>query len=219
MRYVLLAALAASSALAAPAFAQDSGQTFTGPRIAVLGGYDGIRPGSSEDSDFEGDDQTVDGFLYGVEAGYDIAIGPRAVIGADLEYSDSTGKVETDSTDPEFFGFGRVSTGRDLYVGLRAGLRATPNTLVYAKGGYTNARLNVLANDGETEFRENFELDGWRLGAGLEQALGTNAFAKVEYRYSNYSNANFEFADGGVSGDFDIDTDRHQVVAGLGWRF
>ncbi len=218
MRYVFLVALAATSALATPAFAQDADPTFTGPRIAVLGGYDGIRPGSSEDSDLEGDDQTVDGFLYGVEAGYDIAIGSRAVIGADLEYSDSTGKVETDTADPEFFGFGRVSTGRDLYVGLRAGLRAAPNTLVYAKGGYTNARLNVRANDGTTEFRENFEVDGWRLGAGLEQALGPNAFAKVEYRYSNYSNANFEFADGAVSGDFDIDTDRHQVVAGLGWR-
>lgn len=219
MRYVVLAALAASSVLAAPAFAQDAGQSFTGPRVAVLGGYDGIRPGSSEDSDLEGDDQTVDGFLYGIEAGYDIAIGNRAVVGIEGELTDSTGNVETDTSDPEFFGYGRVGTGRDLYLGLRAGLLATPNTLVYAKGGYTNARLDVLATDGTTELRENFELDGWRLGAGVEQALGPNAFAKVEYRYSKYSNANFEFADGDISGDFDIDTDRHQVVAGLGWRF
>lgn len=218
MRTAIAAALVATSALATPAFAQDVNPTFTGPRIAVLGGYDGIRPGSSEDSEIEGDDQTVDGFLYGVEAGYDLALG-GAVVGAELELSDSTGKVETARTNPNTFGFGEVSTGRDIYLGLRAGVLATPSTLVYAKGGYTNARLNVLAGDGTTTLDENFELDGWRAGAGVEQAIGTNTFAKLEYRYSNYSNANFEFDDGATTSDFEIDTDRHQVVAGVGMRF
>ena len=48
-----------------------------------------------------------------------------------------------------------------------------------------------------------------RLGAGLEQKLGTNTFVKAEYRYSNYKEIE----------DFDIDADRHQVVAGVGIRF
>ncbi|WP_033922644.1 outer membrane protein [Sphingomonas sp. 37zxx] len=218
MRYVIAAALVASSAVAAPAFAQEVNPVFTGPRIAVLGGYDGIKPGSSEDADIDGIDQTVDGFLYGVEAGYDIALG-GVVVGADLELTDSTGKVETARVNPNTFGFGEVSTGRDIYLGLRAGVLATPNTLVYAKGGYTNARLNLLGSDGTTSFDENFELDGFRLGAGVERAIGNNAFAKVEYRYSNYSSANFEFANGATTGDFDIDTDRHQVLAGVGMRF
>lgn len=218
MRYVLAAALVASSALAAPAFAQEVNPVFTGPRIAVLGGYDGIQPGSSEDADIDGVDQTVDGFLYGVEAGYDFAFG-GALVGVEAELSDSSGKVETNRVDPNTFGFGEVSTGRDIYLGLRAGVLATPSTLVYAKGGYTNARLNVLGGDGTTVLDENFELDGWRIGAGAEQAIGTNAFAKLEYRYSNYSNANFEFDDGANTSDFGIDTDRHQVVAGVGLRF
>jgi outer membrane immunogenic protein len=95
----------------------------------------------------------------------------------------------------------------------------TPGTLLYAKGGYTNARLNLLGGDGTTSLDENYELDGWRVGAGVERAIGTNAFAKIEYRYSNYESANFEYADGATTSDFDVDTDRHQVVAGLGWRF
>lgn len=218
MRYAIAAALVASTALAAPAFAQEVNPVFTGPRIAVLGGYDGIQPGSSEDADIEGIDQTVDGFLYGVEAGYDVALG-GALVGAEVELTDSTGKVETNRVSPNTFGFGEVSTGRDIYLGLRAGVLATPETLIYAKGGYTNARLNLLGSDGTTEFDENFELDGFRVGAGVERAIGTNAFAKVEYRYSNYSNANFEFADGATTSDFGIDTDRHQVVAGVGMRF
>ncbi len=218
MRKLVLAALAAS-VFSVPAFAQDGdGAAFTGPRVGVIGGFDTIRPGSTEDSDLDGDDQNVDGFLYGVELGYDFSIG-NAVVGVEGELSDSTGKVTTNSTDPDFFGFGEVGTGRDIYVGVRAGILASPTTLIYAKGGYTNARLNVLASDGTTELNENFELDGWRIGAGVEKAIGTNTFAKLEYRYSNYSSANFEFDNGAVTDNFDIDTDRHQIVAGVGFRF
>src|SRR3546814_7889953 len=87
MRKLVLTALAAApatGAFATPALAQDA--TFTGPRIGVIAGYDGIRPGSTEDSDIAGDDQTADGLLYGLEAGYDVDFG-RAVIGAEGEIS------------------------------------------------------------------------------------------------------------------------------------
>lgn len=216
MRYAIAAALVASTAFAAPAFAQDYPTTFSGPRVAILGGYDGIKPGSSEDID--GVDQTVDGFLYGVEAGYDFNFG-GVVAGVEAELTDSTGKVETARTTPNDFGFGEVSTGRDIYVGARIGVPVTPATLVYGKGGYTNTRLNTLYGDGTTNRDENFELSGWRLGAGVEQAIGSRTFAKVEYRYSNYEDANFRFPDGATTANFDIDTDRHQVVAGVGVRF
>ena len=219
MRKLMIAALVASTGLAAPAFAQTATDpVFTGPRIAVLGGYDSIRPGSSEDSDLDGDDQSVDGFLYGGEIGYDFAAG-GALVGVEAEITGATGKVETSTTDPNFFGFGRVDKGRDIYVGARAGILAAPSTLVYVKGGYTNARLNVLASNGEDELDSNFKLEGWRIGAGVEQAIGTNMFAKLEYRYSKYGDAEFEYPDGAETGTFDIDTDRHQVVAGVGFRF
>lgn len=221
MRQLVLALLAATG-LATPALAQSGAPatdpTFTGPRIGLLGGYDSIRPGSDEDTDLDGDDQSVDGFLYGVEIGYDIALG-GALVGIEAEINDSTGRVETDVTDPNFFGFGRVSKDRDIYVGARAGILATPATLVYVKGGYTNAKLDVVASDGAVETDANFKLDGWRLGAGVEQAVTNNVFAKLEYRYSNYGDAEFEFANGGTTDTFNIDTDRHQIVAGVGLRF
>ena len=218
MRYAALGLLAASTAFAAPAMAQDVNPNFTGPRVGVITGYDATRPGSSEDSDIDGDDQTVDGFLYGVDAGYDFAVS-GAVIGVEAELSDSTGKVKADTRDPNYFGYGRVSPGRDIYVGVRAGVLATPSTLVYAKGGYTNAKLNVVGYNGDVDVNQNYELDGYRVGAGVEQAIGTNTYAKLEYRYSNYSNADFRFGDGATSGNFDVDTDRHQVAVGLGMRF
>ncbi|MFZ5748967.1 MAG: outer membrane protein [Pseudomonadota bacterium] len=220
MRIALIgaAAFAATTALVAPAHAQDSGDRFTGPRVGVIAGYDTVRPGSTEDSDVDGDNQNVDGFLYGFDVGYDFRTGP-AVIGVEAELSDSTGKVNANTSDPNFFGYGEVGTGRDIYVGARAGFLASPSTLIYAKGGYTNSRLNVLAGDGTTETDDHFNLDGWRVGAGVERAIGTNSYVKLEYRYSNYTDADFEWSDGATTNRFEVDTDRHQVVAGVGFRF
>lgn len=217
MRYLMIAALAATTAIATPAFAQDA--PFSGPRIGVIAGYESTGAGSSEDSDIQDDDQTIGGFTYGADIGYDLNLG-KAVIGAEAEISDSTAKVDYNNPDANYFGYGRVKTGRDLYVGLRAGVLADPRTLVYVKGGYTNARLDVLASDGTTEVGRNFKLDGYRVGAGVERQLNNNVYAKIEYRYSNYSNANLDYDNGGGTiGNFGVDTDRHQVVAGIGFRF
>lgn len=201
---------------ATPAVAQQVNPTFTGPRVEGIIGYDNLGAGDSQDVD--GDDQNIDGLLYGVNAGFDFAAG-GAVIGAEAEYSDSTGKVETNTSDPDFFGFGRVQAERDLYVGLRAGVLVQPTTLVYVKGGYTNLKLGATARDGETELAGNFKLDGYRAGVGAEQAIGERTFAKLEYRYSNYSNGEFSLNDRFVAGELDADADRHQIVAGFGFRF
>ena len=217
MRMLAMTAIAAVSAgaFAAPAMAQTV--PFNGPRIGVIAGYDGISPGSSEDQDFRGD-KTVDGFQYGVDGGYDVNLG-TAVIGVEGEVADSTGKVHPYDNDPNYFGYGRVKTGRDLYIGARAGALVTPNTLIYAKAGYTNARLDLTAQDGETETGRHFNLDGYRVGAGVEHQFAGNMYAKVEYRYSNYGKARFEYSDGSNTNNFDVDTDRNQVVAGVGMRF
>lgn len=217
MRTLFLTAVAAAAIGAAtPALAQD--QSFSGPRIGGLLGYDIVTAGSSEDSDVPGDDQSADGFLYGADIGYDVNLG-GVVLGVEGEITGSTGKVDNDPVDPNYFGFGRVSTGRDLYVGARLGKIVARDTLLYVKGGYTNQRLNVLASNGTTELDDHFDLDGWRLGAGVERAMGRNTYAKLEYRYSNYSNARLDFADGSATPNFDVDTDRHQIVAGIGVRF
>lgn len=217
MRSVMTSLLFAVSAaaFAAPAMAQDAP---SGLRVGVIGGLDIVRPGSTEDSDVAGDDQSTEGFLYGVDAGYDLALG-RVVVGIEGEWSDSTGKTKTDRSDPNFFGYGKVAPGRDLYVGARVGFAAGPDTLIYAKGGYTNASLNVVASNGEIDRKERFRLDGWRIGAGVEHAIGSRSYAKIEYRYSNYTEADFRFRDGDTTDRFEVDTDRHQIVAGVGFRF
>lgn len=220
MKKGLALILAATSvgAIAAPAAAQDN-SAFTGPRLEGLLGYDIARPGSSTDIDNNEDvDQTIDGVTYGVGAGYDFAVG-SVVLGVEGEYSRSEASTEFDTTGFTNFGVSNIDAGRDLYVGARAGFLVTPSTLVYAKGGYTNSTMDVLATDNTTDTRTNVNLDGWRAGAGVEQAINENVFIKGEYRYSNYQEGEFDSPTGVESDRFDVDLDRHQFVMGVGVRF
>ena len=202
MRKLYLVALLSGLAAATPAFAQDTGAPatgnapMTGLRVEGIAGWDRINtnPGHG------------DGVAYGGVVGYDIGLGSNAIIGVEGEVDGSTMR---DCDNGVFAAGDRLCSraGRDLYVGGRIGTRVGGNTLLYAKAGYTNARLTTTYNDGTGaglgNFRTSDDLDGWRLGAGAEFGLGAHTYLKAEYRYSNYEH----------------DIDRHQVVAGVGVRF
>ena len=219
MRNLVLAVSAtAAAAVATPALAQDTNTTFTGPRVEATVGYDHVGAGSSVSNNNGQDDQKIDGLLYGGGVGYDLAVG-GLVIGAEGEATASTARSSTTPYTNTTFGFGRVRQLRDLYVGGRVGGLISPTTMLYAKGGYTNSQLRVLAGSTTQSTNTRFNLDGYRIGAGVEHAVGEHSYAKLEYRYSNYGRANVLYGTGATSGKFDVDTDRHQVVASYGFRF
>lgn len=182
MLKIITTALLVSTA-AVPALAQDAtAAPFTGAHIEAIAGGDRLQAQGSHD----------DGVLYGANAGYDIQRG-KIVVGIEGEV--------TDSTQKERFGTLTQHAGRDLYAGARIGTVIGGNNLLYAKAGYTNARYTVSGAGTGTLADGN--LDGVRVGAGIEHALSDRAFVKAEYRYSNYEQ--------GVS--------RNQVLAGVGLRF
>jgi len=188
-----LVAILLAGAVAAPAYAQD-GSTFSGPRVEGIVGYDRAH--------VEGENS--DGVLYGARVGYDVRAG-RAVLGIDGEITDST----TDECISGFTVAGDrlcANAGRDLYVGGRVGAVLSRNAMIYGLAGYTNGRITLDYNDGGTgaaNFHDGRNLDGVRVGAGIQYAIGRNAFVNAEYRYSNYED--------GVS--------RNQVLGGFGVRF
>lgn len=212
------AATISAGALAVPAAAQDN-STFTGLRVEGLMGYDAIKPGSAGPIENSADvDRKIDDVAYGVGIGYDVNLG-GIVLGVEGEWMQSEASTDYNTAGFQGFGVGNVQAGRDLYVGARAGILATPSTLVYATGGYSNAKLGLLATDNTTEIGADVKLDGWRVGGGIEQAIDRNLFAKAEYRYSNYGRGQFEAPSGAASDRFDVDLDRHQVMLGVGYRF
>ncbi|MFC3440349.1 outer membrane protein [Sphingobium rhizovicinum] len=171
--------------LSAPAFAQDAAP-FTGGHAEIITGYDSV--------DADGI-SSADGLLYGLNAGYDVAAG-GVILGVEAEISDSTTK--------KGYAGGRTASDRDLYVGSRIGVPLGDKALAYAKAGYTNARFEYRDSAGEGGTVSGGDnLDGLRLGAGLEYRLTDSLFLKGEYRYSNY--------EAGLS--------RHQFVTGVGLRF
>ncbi|HWH22182.1 MAG TPA: outer membrane beta-barrel protein [Allosphingosinicella sp.] len=223
MRKVALAALLIGTA-STPAFAQDG--TFTGVRAEAIVGYDVLKSGDQDDDgvdtgDDEGD-ESLEGAVYGIGVGYDFDLG-GVVAGIEGEFTESSGKQETGETVDVPFS-SRIETGRDLYVGGRIGFRVAPTTMIYGKAGYTNTAIEgQFAGDGD-QFEFDSNVDGYRVGAGIEQLFGPNAYGKVEYRYSNYNT--LDFSDDFDLGDLDpedfqtdIDLDRHQVVASVGFRF
>jgi len=192
MRKIILASLLAT-AFAAPAMAQDSAAgPFTGPRIEGIVGWDQVK----------GDGDKSDDVMYGAIAGYDVQAG-GAVIGGEVEYSDSDNRAcggAATVANPRIC----LKAGRDLYVGGRVGTVVGTSTLLYAKAGYTNADAKFTADDGTDEVTlDKTHLDGVRVGAGVEHKLGSNAYVKAEYRYSNYEQG----------------VERHQALAGVGYRF
>ena len=204
MRIALFtSAMAASTALAAPAFAQDADadSSFTGPRVEVITGWDRVDDASTPGTDAE------DGVVYGGAVGYDFQLG-GAVLGFEGEATGATTRQRATSVIVPGDSF-RVKAGRDLYVGGRVGFVVGERALIYAKGGYTNAQVDTRYINGATTVDDKETLDGWRLGAGAEVNLTGNIYVKGEYRYSNYTQAN----------NTQIDLDRHQVVGGVGIRF
>lgn len=218
MRKVVLAVLL-SGTIAAPAMAQTY-SPFTGPRVEGLVGYDKLKSGEADDgvdtSDNEGD-ESIDGVAYGVGVGYDFDLG-GVVAGVEAEYMGSSAEQEADEVTPDGLGFtSRVEAGRDIYVGGRIGFQAGPSTLIYGKGGYTNTSIKAALESEDDSLDFDTHVDGWRIGAGVEQLFGPNLYGKLEYRYSNYDNIEFNYDDDAF--DSDIDLDRHQVVASVGMRF
>jgi outer membrane immunogenic protein len=209
----LLAAVSAA-AIAVPAAAQST--SFSGPRVEALVGYDSSQPGS--DSNIPNVEEKFDGVNYGVGVGYDIDLG-STVLGVEGELMESEAKTDFNTAGFATYGIANVDAGRDLYAGVRAGVKVGPNSLVYAKGGYTNARYNVLTTDNTTDTQTDLKVDGWRVGAGAQVNLSNNLYVKGEYRYSNYAGGEVESPTGVESDNFDVDLDRHQFVAGVGLKF
>lgn len=186
-------AVAAVSVLgvSAPAFAQAE-EPFVGPRVTVIGGWDRI----------DHDGENGSGFVYGGNAGYDIALG-NVRLAPEVEVTGTTQK----SCFSETRGRTCERADRDFYAGGRIGYVVTPSVLIYGKAGYTNGRFTdrFTPATGSTAvaFDRRDNRSGYRLGAGVEYALNQNFFVTGEYRYSNYS------------GDFS----RNQVLGGVGFRF
>ncbi|WP_017666550.1 outer membrane beta-barrel protein [Sandarakinorhabdus sp. AAP62] len=199
-------ALLTAAALAAPAMAQSADTNFNGPFIGAQLGWQQDRQSLTTG--------TVppittrargDGFAYGGQLGYDFNLG-SAVLGVEASLTGRTGSNRFPTFDLE--------AGRTINVTARAGWLVTPEGLLYARGGYSNARYTVANNVLRlADVSEN--RDGYTVGAGYEHMLAKNVSARIEYNYSDFGNDSLP----GIGGPATLNYHRHAVMTGVNFRF
>jgi outer membrane immunogenic protein len=211
MRNYLIAAaavLGASAATFLGASAASAGD-FTGPWVEARGGWDSVQLKASANG--ASISSSKSGILYGAAAGFDFALGAKAIAGVQVGGYGTTAKYCT-----EIYGNdeGCLKAGRDLEVLARLGFKAGPDTLVYGLAGYANGKISATYVD-FADFTNNDSASqtggGLRVGAGVEQAYG-KVFAKLEYRYTSYTKSDIGFG-------ANVGFNRHQVLLGAGYRF
>lgn len=189
-------ALASTSLAAAPVLAEP----FQGP-------YVGVEAGLNHDSIGRANGVAVDhgksAFAGGAIAGYDYKLTPRVVVGAEAGIDagiHDAARGDVDGTPAS------IDPQRQINVTARAGYLVNPKTLVYARGGYTNVRVQTTIGQQAEAISRSSDLNGWTLGGGTERALTSNVSARVEYRYTELGQAHGRF-------------DRHQVLVGVAYHF
>lgn len=205
-----ISAAALAAAVAMPALAQSTGPVpFSGPYVGAELGWQRDQVSGSNSSNGVNLTANInaDGLRYGGFAGYDFRFGGAGVFGIEVGASGTTGKFNN------FAGSGaNINVGRTFDVTARAGGLVNESTLLYVRGGYSNARYSI--NEAGSSYAEN--RDGYLIGVGAEQALSPNVSARVEYNYSKFGS--FNDVDP-VIGNTNVDLQRHVVKAGVAFRF
>jgi outer membrane immunogenic protein len=205
--FAVLAIALASTATVAQA------EAFNGPYIGAQIGWQQDRFSATLNEGFDQitGSENSDGFSYGAFLGYDFNINGNGVIGVEGAISGSTNKLGDEEEDGA-----ELRSGRTIELVARAGALISNQTLIFARGGYSNARFTVPISE---NLNVGSTRDGWTLGAGIEHAFSPNVSGRFEYAYSQYgrlrSAGNFE----GEDFDFSVRPTRHALKAGVAFHF
>lgn len=189
MNRTLIASILAATALV-PAAA--SAQSFDGP-------YVGAQVGWNHDIAIQ---DKRDAVVGGVYTGYDKQVTPNIVIGAEAGFS----LAADDRLGPSGNNAARIDPLHSFDLSARAGYVVGEDNLLYVRGGYQNSRARVSTTLANVTTSNQQTFDGWFVGGGAERKLFSNVSARLEYRYSDLGSENRKF-------------DRHQVLAGISYRF
>ena len=149
-----------------------------------------------------------EGIFGTAQIGYDWQFAPRAVFGVfgDFDWSNIGTDVSLSYSD----GYETVNTETELdmewmwTIGARLGFLPTPDTLVYALAGYSQASFDDadVSMDGFDPFKTSLDtFKGWTVGAGMETRLDHNWGLKLEYRFTQLQDEDL-FSATGESGKY-----------------
>jgi outer membrane immunogenic protein len=156
------------------------------------------------------------GVLASIYGGYDLQVLPKALVGVMVEGTWASAKSSVNAQTPGTNA--SINTQPDLGVALlaRAGIVATPSTLLYLTGGYAGQNFHTTgtaaAGGAFASFTHDDWFNGWTVGGGLESRLQGPWSAKLEYRYS-------QFGTRSVGNGITETPSLHAIRAGLTYKF
>lgn len=236
MRFRLMLGAACTCFLAMPALAADLGRprplpppaTFEDPYVepskpplwqglywGLSGGYGWGDSEGSFDSAVSSANTDPEGWLAGVNVGYNMLLGSNLLVGieGDLGVMDISAD-DKDLGDSQYY---RTSFGP--WWGTlrgRAGI-AMGRLLLYGTGGLAFASLDEVSLELADDKASDSELRaGWVVGGGAELAFSDSVSAKVEYLHMDFGSTD-GLTSTGQSYSFDNEVD--VVRAGLNFRF
>lgn len=177
---------------------------YAGVNAGIIWGTAGYDSPDAPETNYEAD---LDGFLAGVQGGYNWQVGDL-VLGLQSDFAYTS--AETGEGDALVW-LGST-TGR---VGL-----ALDTVLLYGKAGIAYGMSDAsFAWDNVTYDESDWHV-GWTAGLGAEVALDENVSLFAEYNYVDLGSVNY-FADAGPIGPngVDVDVDAHLVKAGVNFKF
>jgi outer membrane immunogenic protein len=209
----LTAAKAADLPTVAPqdAIVSASVYDWTGFYIGAQVGYAGGDADRVNTAGFA-NDFNIDGVVGGIHAGYNHQVNNWVFgVEADIELSGIKGDDAgvggaVDTLEAEWLGSVRARIGY-----------AFDRTLVYATGGVAFAGVDANANNGAASISDDNTHIGWTVGAGVEHAFTNNITARIEYRYTDFSDKSYAL--GPAFADANYELDSHAVRVGVSYKF
>jgi outer membrane immunogenic protein len=195
-----------------------SGPSWTGFYLgAAFGGTAAVEHTNGTNNGVTFSNQGVggSGVLASIYGGYDMQVLPKALVGV---LAEGTWASPQASVSAQAGGANaNVTSQPDWGVALlaRAGILASPSTLLYFTGGYAGQNFHTTATavapGAFASFNRNDWYNGWTVGAGLESKLRGAWSAKLEYRYTQFGAL--------TVGNVTDTPSLHAVRAGLTYKF
>jgi outer membrane immunogenic protein len=236
----VLGVLALGATLATPTMAADMRMPVKAPPAPVItlyswtgcyiGGHVGFGWGQRETTlvpntlgiDFDHD---ADGVVAGGQIGCNLWQNDRWVFG--IEGQAGWADIDGDRPfDPAIIGSGfrsEIDIVGSIAARLGYAFGATGQTLGYIKGGaaFASHKFVNTSPPPAIDFESDRELRwGWMVGAGFEQALGSNWSVKAEYNFSHFGDRDLTLCTvGAACVNFETGGHLHLVKVGLNYRF
>jgi outer membrane immunogenic protein len=221
MKYLFCSAVAIT-VLSTPSWAADAPYDWTGAYIGLQAGHGwgdsvtSIFLDTVDEPSVPDGPADIEGFIGGLHAGWN------------WEFDNLVFGLEADANLANIDGSFTFEDELELTTDIQAAgsLRgrigfAVDRALIYGTGGLAVADVELgVVTVGELMREEKSQsYFGYTVGAGVEFVFTDDLSTRIEYRYTDLGNENFNWATvfSGYNADYDIDF--HSVQAGLSWHF